>query len=195
MYIIAGLGNPTRDYENTRHNIGFMAIDALAEKYDIRVNECRHKALIGKGTINGNKVVLVKPLTYMNLSGEAIRAVVDYYKVDETLQLLVIYDDTSLNIGQLRIRKKGSSGGHNGIKNIIAQLGHDSFHRIKVGVGEKPKGYDLVDYVLGHFSKEELAIMQDSLVKVDGAVNLMLEGKVDAAMNEYNKKITEDAAP
>ena len=131
----------------------------------------------------------------MNLSGEAIRAVVDYYKVDETLQLLVIYDDTSLNIGQLRIRKKGSSGGHNGIKNIIAQLGHDSFHRIKVGVGEKPKGYDLVDYVLGHFSKEELAIMQDSLVKVDGAVNLMLEGKVDAAMNEYNKKITEDAAP
>ena len=195
MYIIAGLGNPTRDYENTRHNIGFMAIDALAEQYDIRVNECKHKALIGKGTINGNKVVLVKPLTYMNLSGEAIRAVVDYYKVDETKQLLVIYDDTSLNIGQLRIRKKGSSGGHNGIKNIIAQLGHDSFHRIKVGVGEKPKGYDLVDYVLGHFSKEELAIMQDSLVKVDGAVNLMLEGKVDAAMNEYNKKITEDAAP
>ena len=138
--------------------------------------------------INGNKVVLVKPLTYMNLSGEAIRAVVDYYKVDETSELIVIYDDISLDVGQLRIRKKGSAGGHNGIKNIIAHLGHDTFNRIKIGVGEKPKGYDLADYVLGHFSKEELAVMKESLEKADGAVNLMLEGRVDAAMNEYNAK-------
>ena len=190
MNIIVGLGNPTREYENTRHNIGFMAIDALAEKYNISVLDCKHKALIGKGIINGNKVVLVKPLTYMNLSGEAVRAVIDYYKADAESELIVIYDDVSLDVGQLRIRKKGSAGGHNGIKNIIAQLGHDVFLRIKIGVGEKPKGYDLADYVLGHFSKEELAVMQESLCKVDGAVNLMLAGEVDQAMNDYNKKLS-----
>lgn len=186
MYIIAGLGNPAKEYENTRHNIGFMAIDALADAYNISVNEVKHKALLGKGVINGTKVILMKPLTYMNLSGEAIRAVVDYYKVDETCELIVIYDDISLDVGKLRIRKKGSAGGHNGIKNIIAHLGHDTFNRIKVGVGEKPKGYDLADYVLGHFSKEELAIMNDSLKDVDGAVNLMITDQVDTAMNNYN---------
>ncbi|MDE7030562.1 MAG: aminoacyl-tRNA hydrolase [Lachnospiraceae bacterium] len=188
MYIIAGLGNPTREYENTRHNIGFMAVDALADKYNISVMDCKHKALIGKGMINGTKVVLVKPLTYMNLSGEAVRAVVDYYKADAESELIVIYDDVSLDVGQLRIRKKGSAGGHNGIKNIIANLGHDTFLRIKIGVGEKPKGYDLADYVLGHFGREELDVMQDSLEKVDGAVNLMLADRVDEAMNQYNVK-------
>lgn len=188
MVIIAGLGNPTREYENTRHNIGFMAIDALSEKYDISVMECKHRALIGKGQINGTKVVLVKPLTYMNLSGEAIRSVVDYYKVDVASELIVIYDDINLDVGRLRIRKKGSAGGHNGIKNIIAHLGQDSFNRIRIGVGEKPRGYDLADYVLGHFSKEELAVMADSLEAVDGAVNMMLRGEVDAAMNAYNAK-------
>ncbi len=188
MYIIAGLGNPTREYENTRHNIGFMAIDMLADKYDISVTNCKHRALIGKGVINGVKVVLVKPLTYMNLSGEAIREIVDYYKADAESELIVIYDDISLDVGQLRIRKKGSAGGHNGIKNIIANLGHDMFMRIKIGVGEKPKGYDLVDYVLGHFGSEELAVIKESLEKADGALRLMLEGKADAAMNEYNTK-------
>ena len=188
MIIIAGLGNPTREYENTRHNIGFMAIDALADKYNISVTDSRHKALIGKGVINGTKVVLVKPLTYMNLSGEAVRAVVDYYKVDAESELIVIYDDISLDVGQLRIRKKGSAGGHNGIKNIIANLGGDTFGRIKIGVGEKPKEYDLVDYVLGHFGKEELNIIKESLVRVDGAVGMMLAGDVDGAMNMYNAK-------
>jgi PTH1 family peptidyl-tRNA hydrolase len=143
---------------------------------------------MGKGVINGNKVVLVKPLTYMNLSGEAIRSVIDYYKVDETEELIVIYDDISLDVGQLRIRKKGSAGGHNGIKNIIAHLGHDTFKRIKIGVGEKPKGYDLADYVLGHFTGDELKIMNESLKDVDSAVNLMLEGEVDKAMNDFNAK-------
>jgi PTH1 family peptidyl-tRNA hydrolase len=188
MYVIAGLGNPTKEYENTRHNIGFMAIDYLADKYGISLLECKHKALMGKGVINGNKVVLVKPLTYMNLSGEAIRSVIDYYKVDETEELIVIYDDISLDVGQLRIRKKGSAGGHNGIKNIIAHLGHDTFKRIKIGVGEKPKGYDLADYVLGHFTGDELKIMNESFKDVDGAVNLMLEGEVDKAMNDFNAK-------
>ena len=190
MVIIAGLGNPTREYENTRHNIGFMAVDALADKYNISVMDCRHRALVGKGVIGGTKVVLVKPHTYMTLSGEAIRAVVDYYKVDAESELIVIYDDISLDVGQLRIRKKGSAGGHNGIKNIIANLGSDTFLRIKVGVGEKPKGYDLADYVLGHFSKEEMKVMAESLEKVDGAVNMMLEDQVDMAMNNYNVKST-----
>ena len=188
MHIIAGLGNPTKQYENTRHNIGFMAIDALADKYDINMIECKHKSLIGKGMINGTKVILVKPLTYMNLSGEAIRAVSEYYKIDETEELLVIYDDISLDIGQIRIRKKGSAGGHNGLKSIIANLGHDTFRRIKIGVGGKPEGYDLADYVLGHFNGEEIAVMKDSLERTQRAVNLILEGKVDAAMNEYNTK-------
>jgi len=188
MHIIVGLGNPEKKYDNTRHNIGFAAIDALADRYGIAVNDVKNKALMGKGIINGNKVILLKPLTYMNLSGEAVRAAVDYYKIDETSELIVIYDDISLDVGQLRIRKKGSAGGHNGIKNIILHLGHDTFERIKIGVGEKPKGYDLADYVLGHFSGEELAIMQESLAKVCGAVELLLAGEVDAAMNEYNKK-------
>ena len=195
MVIIAGLGNPKKEYDNTRHNIGFELIDALAEKYHISVMDIKHKALVGRGMIEGHKVILAKPLTFMNLSGESIRALADYYKIDYERELIVVSDDINLPPGQIRIRKSGSAGGHNGLKDIIRQLGSENFQRIRIGVGEKPKGYDLADYVLGHFSKEELAIMQDSLVKVDGAVNLMLEGKVDAAMNEYNKKITEDAAP
>ena len=188
MYIIAGLGNPGKEYENTRHNIGFDVIDRLAEEENIAVMESKHKALIGKGYVAGQKVILAKPQTFMNLSGESIREIVDYYKVDDTSELIVISDDISLDVGQLRIRKKGSAGGHNGIKNIILHLGHDTFQRIKIGVGEKPKGYDLADYVLGHFSGEELAIMKESLEKVCGAVELLLEGDVDAAMNQYNKK-------
>ena len=189
MYIIVGLGNPTKEYDITRHNIGFAAIDMLADKYGINVTEVKHKALLGKGVINGSKVILVKPMTYMNLSGEAVRAVIDYYKVDEAEELLVIYDDISLDVGQLRVRKKGSAGGHNGIKNIIAHLGHDTFKRIKIGVGEKPKGYDLADYVLGHFSKEDLTVLKEGMERVDGAVNLILEDNIDDAMNRYNTKV------
>ena len=190
MYIIVGLGNPTKEYDNTRHNIGFAAIDMLADKYGINVTEVKHKALLGKGVINGNKVILVKPMTYMNLSGEAVRSVVDYYKVDEAEELIVIYDDISLDVGQLRVRKKGSAGGHNGIKNIIAHLGTSVFLRIKVGVGEKPKEYDLADYVLGHFSKEDLTTLKEGMDRVDGAVNLMLQGDIDEAMNRYNTKVS-----
>ena len=187
MYVIAGLGNPGREYEGTRHNVGFMTLDALADKYNIDVREKAFKGLIGKGVIEGNKVILVKPQTYMNLSGECIRQVMDYYKVDPS-EFIVIYDDISLVPGGIRIRKKGSAGGHNGIKNIIAHLGTQEFPRVRIGVGEKPARMDLADYVLGHFSGEELAIMKESLEKVCGAVELMLEGDVDAAMNQYNKK-------
>lgn len=191
MYIIVGLGNPTREYENTRHNIGFDTIDAIANKYDIAVLEKKHKALIGKGFIDGKKVILAKPLTYMNLSGESVRELVDYYKIEETEELIVIFDDISLDVGQLRIRKKGSAGGHNGVKNIIKQLGHDTFMRIKIGVGEKPKGYDLADYVLGHFSEKERKIMDESVGRSVDAVKVMLFEGGEAAMNIYNKKTAE----
>lgn len=187
MFLIVGLGNPGVEYAATRHNIGFDMITYLSDKYNIPVNSREGKALVGKGILAGEKVMLAQPQTYMNLSGESVRALMDYYKIDIE-DLLVIYDDISLDVGQLRIRKKGSAGGHNGIKNVILHLGHDTFQRIKIGVGEKPKGYDLADYVLGHFSGEELAIMKESLEKVCGAVELMLEGDVDAAMNQYNKK-------
>ena len=155
MFIIAGLGNPTLKYEGTRHNAGFDVIDVLADKYNVSVDGRKARAYIGKGIIGGSKVILAKPQTYMNLSGESIRGLVDYYKIDAEQQLLVIYDDISLAPGQLRIRKKGSAGGHNGIKNIIAHLGTQIFPRIKMGVGEKPKEFDLADYVLSRFSKEE----------------------------------------
>lgn len=191
MFIIAGLGNPTGEYAGTRHNIGFDVIDVIAERNHISVMECKHKALIGKGHIDGQRVILVKPQTYMNLSGEAVREIVRYYKADPETELIVIYDDVSLAVGQLRIRKKGSAGGHNGIKNIIAQLGSDVFLRIKMGVGEKPKGYDLADYVLGHFNKEERKIMDESADRAAEAVRYMLRDETDAAMNLYNKKPAE----
>ncbi|MEO2262692.1 aminoacyl-tRNA hydrolase [Dorea sp. YH-dor228] len=189
MYIIAGLGNPTLQYEGTRHNVGFDVIDTLAEKYNISVDARKSRAFIGKGMIEGQKVILVKPQTYMNLSGESIRGLVDYYKIDVEHELLVIYDDISLDVGQLRIRKKGSAGGHNGIKNIIANLGTQNFPRIKVGVGEKPKKYDLADYVLSHFSKAERELMEEGYQKAVKAVEMLLDGEMEAAMNEYNRKV------
>ena len=159
MYIIAGLGNPGSEYELTRHNIGFRVIDELAEEYNINIGENKHKGLIGKGVIEGQKVVLVKPQTFMNLSGECIRAVIDYYK-ESIDHFIVVYDDISLDVGKLRVRPKGSAGGHNGIKNIIAQLGTDEFARVKFGVGDKPKGSDLVDHVLGRFSKDDESLQR-----------------------------------
>ncbi len=188
MYIIAGLGNPKKEYDNTRHNIGFETIDAIADKYGIRMIERKHKAMVGRGFIEGQKVVLVKPQTYMNLSGESIREVIDFYKADPTEELIVICDDISLEPGQLRIRKKGSAGGHNGLKNIILHLGTDAFQRIKMGVGEKPKGYDLADYVLGHFTSEEKKIMAEAIAQAaEASVVMMLDGP-DAAMNRFNQK-------
>ena len=188
MFVIAGLGNPKKEYDNTRHNIGFAFIDALAEKYSISVMDVKHKALTGKGIINGQKVILVKPLTFMNLSGEGIRPISDYYKIDTAKELIVISDDISLPPGQIRIRKKGSAGGHNGLKNIIQHLGNEEFQRIRIGVGEKPKGYDLADYVLGHFSKEEQPLMQEGIKRAMEAAAMMLEGDIDRAMNEFNRK-------
>ncbi len=188
MYIIVGLGNYEKKYEDTRHNIGFEVIDKLAEQENISVLEMKHRAVIGKGIVAGQKCILAKPLTFMNLSGECVRELVDYYKIDETTELVVISDDVSLGVGQLRIRKKGSAGGHNGLKNIIAHLGHDTFVRVRVGVGEKPKEWDLADYVLGHFSSEERKRMDEAVGRAADGIRMILSRDADAAMNEYNKK-------
>lgn len=192
MFIIAGLGNPDRQYEGTRHNVGFDVIDRLADKYNIAVDVKKHRALLGKGVIEGQKVILAKPQTYMNLSGESIRSLVDYYKIDGEHELLVIYDDINLGVGQLRIREKGSAGGHNGIKNIIAYLGTQVFPRIRVGVGEKPSRYDLADYVLGHFSKAEKELMDEGYDHAVKAVGMILSGRIGDAMSEYNRKKKEE---
>ena len=191
MFLIVGLGNPTKQYDKTRHNIGFDVIDALADKYNISVSEKKHKALCGKGVIEGVKVVLAKPQTFMNLSGESVAELLNYYKLDPETEMLVIYDDISLEPGNIRIRKKGSAGGHNGIKNIIAHAGTQNFMRIKVGVGEKPKGWDLADYVLGHFEKEDRVKVEEAIVHAIEATGFMLNGEVDKAMNDYNVKQSE----
>lgn len=188
MYVIVGLGNPDKKYENTRHNIGFDVIDALSNKYNIPVKEKKFKALCGSGVIEGVKVLLVKPQTYMNLSGESIAEVLNFYKLDPETEMMVIYDDISLAPGNIRIRKKGSAGGHNGIKSIIAHAGTQVFPRIKVGVGEKPKGWDLADYVLGHFSDKEREYVNDAVKDAMDATIYMIQDDVDQAMNLYNAK-------
>ena len=197
MFLIAGLGNPGRQYEKTRHNMGFDTIDELIDRYRIPQGGIAHKAMYGKGMIAGEKVLAVKPLTYMNLSGEAIREYVNYYKMDPETELIVIYDDIDLEPGQIRIRKKGSAGGHNGIKSIIAQIGTQNFYRIKVGVGAKPKGWDLADYVLGRFSPEERELVDKAICDAADAVEMILKDGIEAAMNHYNgaakkKKVTEN---
>ena len=188
MFVIVGLGNPDKKYEATRHNIGFDVIDAIADKYNINVKDKKHKALVGSGVIEGMKVLLVKPLTYMNLSGESVAEVMNFYKLDPEEDMLVIFDDISLAPGNIRIRKNGSAGGHNGIKNIIAMTGTQNFMRIKVGVGEKPAGWDLADHVLGRFDKEDRAKVDDAIKDAVDAAVLMMQGDVDKAMNEFNSK-------
>jgi len=186
MYLIVGLGNPGREYVNTRHNIGFDVAGVLAEQEKIPVLEKQHKAIIGKGMIEGQKCIIARPQTFMNLSGESVRELVEYYKLDETAELIVISDDISLDVGKIRIRKKGSAGGHNGLKNIIANLGHDTFIRIKMGVGEKPEGWDLADYVLGRFSPKEREVMDEAAKRAADAVRTIIARGADVAMNRYN---------
>ncbi len=186
MYIIAGLGNPTSQYEKTRHNAGFDAIDIIAERYGIKVDTLKFKALCGTGMINGHKVVLVKPQTFMNLSGEAIGAIANFYKVDVTKEVIVLYDDISLDVGKLRVRRKGSAGGHNGIKSIISHLKTEEFPRIKIGVGAKPAQYDLADYVLGRFTEAERKTFEEGLLKAADGVELIVTQDIDVCMNKIN---------
>lgn len=186
MYLIVGLGNPGREYENTRHNIGFDVIGTLAGQEGISILEKSHKAIIGKGIVSGEKCILAKPQTFMNLSGESVRELAEYYKLDTTSGLIVISDDISLDVGKIRIRKKGSAGGHNGLKNIIGNLGHDTFIRVRMGVGEKPEGWDLVDYVLGHFSRPEREAMDEAAKQAADAIRMIIEKGPDIAMNHFN---------
>lgn len=188
MFLIVGLGNPGRQYEATRHNVGFDTIDYLIEKHRIPQGGVKFNAMYGKGIIGGEKVILVKPLSFMNLSGGPVRDMVNYFKVDPETELVIIHDDIDLDPGQLRIRKQGSAGGHNGIKDIIRQLGTEKFLRVKVGVGAKPKGWDLADHVLGRFSTEERKNVDEAIEKAGDAVEKILSQGADAAMNEYNRK-------
>lgn len=197
MYIVVGLGNPGKKYENTRHNMGFLSIDVLAEKYDIKVNKIKFKSLVGEGRIGGQKVILVKPQTYMNLSGEAVREIVDFYKT-ESQELIVIYDDIDIPTGNVRIRKKGSSGTHNGMRNILLHIGTEDFPRIRVGIGSGKKE-NLISYVTGGVSKDEKCLLEEAVKRAAESAACIIEKGIDKAMNEYNvrprkEKISEEEA-
>lgn len=186
MYVIVGLGNPGIRYAATRHNIGFDVVTWICDTYDISLDIKKHKALCGKGRMGENKILVAQPQTFMNLSGESVRELVDYYKINPEKELIVVYDDISLAPGHLRIRPKGSAGGHNGIKNIIQCLGTDVFPRVKVGVGEKPKGWDLADHVLSRFPEKENEIIRKILPIAGKACEIIMEEGCEAAMNQLN---------
>ena len=184
MYVIVGLGNPGKKYENTRHNIGFAASDYIADELGIEVNKLKHKALVGEGRFSNQKILLVKPQTYMNLSGESVREIMDYYKIDIE-ELIVIYDDIDIDAGTVRIRKKGSGGTHNGMRSILQHLGDNKFPRVRIGIG-KSKVIPLADYVLGHFGKEETELMKKAVEQAaKGTLSIVADG-LDLAMNRYN---------
>ncbi|WP_101772538.1 aminoacyl-tRNA hydrolase [Peptostreptococcus faecalis] len=185
MYIIVGLGNPGKKYENTRHNAGFDVVDKLASKNNIKIDKIKHKALIGEGRIGNEKVIIVKPQTYMNLSGESVVSVLNFYKVDLE-NLIVIYDDIDLDVGKLRIRKKGSAGSHNGMKSIIKHIGTVEFPRVRVGVSKPDKGRDLANFVLSRVSKDEEIDMMEGIDKAVSTVEEIINSNIDSAMNKYN---------
>lgn len=185
MYIIVGLGNPGKKYENTRHNAGFDAIDKFADENGIKIDKLKHKALIGEGRIGSEKVILVKPQTYMNLSGESVLSVSQFYKV-ESENIVVLYDDIDLDIGKLRIRKKGSAGSHNGMKSIIKCLGTEDFPRVRIGISRPPEGWDLADYVLSKVSKEQEKGMLKGIDKAVKTIKEIVSSGLDLAMNKYN---------
>lgn len=185
-FLVVGLGNPDKKYTFTRHNSGFLCVDMLAEKYGFAVNKLKFKSLLGDAEIGGHRCLVLKPQTFMNLSGEAVRDAAQFYKIPPE-RIIVLFDDISLDVGKIRIRRKGTDGGHNGIKNIIYHLNSDRFPRIKIGVGKKPHpDYDLADWVLSEFKKDEETPLKDALEHACAALELMLDGKIDEAMNQYN---------
>lgn len=185
-FMIVGLGNPDKKYEFTRHNAGFLCVDMLAEKHGFTVKKLKFRSLLGDAVLGGHRCLILKPQTYMNLSGEAVREAAAFYKIPPE-RILVLFDDISLDVGKLRIRRKGTDGGHNGIKNIIYHLASDRFPRIKIGVGKKPHPeYDLADWVLSEFKKDEEAPLKTALENACAAVELLLDGEIDKAMNLYN---------
>ncbi len=186
-YMIVGLGNPGKKYENTRHNAGFMALDVLEKEWGATPYGNKKTATIQKARVDGKEVLLVRPLTFMNLSGNAVNEVGSFYKIPAE-NILVIADDVSMAVGRMRIRDKGSDGGHNGLKDILRVLGNDRLMRIKIGVGQKPHpDYDLADWVLGRFPKEDLTLLNDVLKTVPDAARLLLDGQVQKAQNQFNR--------
>ena len=188
MYVIVGLGNPSFKYIGTRHNVGFEAIDTLAHKYNIQVSTKKHRAFVGRGIIEGHKVILVKPQTYMNLSGESVKSVVNYYNINKESELIVIFDDVSLDVGQIRIRERGSAGGQNGVKSVISHLDTSEFIRIRIGIGAKPPMYKMSDYVLSHFDSEERKIIEECYDESVKVVISILDGDIQKAMNQWNQR-------
>lgn len=185
-FLLVGLGNPDKKYEHTRHNAGFMCVDALSKKEGFTVDRLKYKSLFADTKINGHRVIVLKPQTYMNLSGEAVREAAAFFKIPPE-NILVIFDDISLDVGKMRIRRKGSDGGHNGIKSIVSCIGSTNFPRIKIGVGKKPHpDYDLANWVLSNFTKQEDPLLNEALDHATQAVKLLLDGKTDEAMNRYN---------
>lgn len=185
-YLVVCLGNPGREYEATRHNTGFIFADLLAEKYDFKINRIQFKAVTGSVTINGRRCLVIKPQTYMNNSGQSVREAASFYKIKPE-NVIVVFDDVSLPCGKLRIRRKGTDGGHNGIKSIIYQLSADTFPRIKIGIGEKPSPeWNLADWVLSKFSSDDLKLLKQACENGIEALELMVSGDVDGAMNKFN---------
>ena len=184
-YIVAGLGNPDRKYENTRHNAGFMGIDALAKKHDVEIDRLKFKSYCSSIEIDGKRVLLMKPQTYMNESGKAVVEAMNFYKI-RPQNVVIIYDDISLDVGLMRIKRKGSDGGQKGMRSIIYLSGSDEFPRVKIGIGEKPPRMDLADYVLGHFSSEDKKIIEESADRVSEAIPLLVHDMCDEAMNKIN---------
>ena len=192
MYLIAGLGNPTKKYEGTRHNVGFETVDIIADSQGIALSSNKHKAVYGQGFIGGEKVILAKPQTFMNLSGEAVSALLSYYKEDPAESLIIISDDIDLPVGHIRIRKSGSPGGHNGLKDIVSRIGTQEFIRIRIGVGQKPADWDLADYVLSRFVPEDRKKIDEAEEAAASAVEAILTDGVDKAMNVYNRFLPEE---
>ncbi len=187
MKLIVGLGNPEKDYKWTRHNVGFEVINKLAYDYNININKAKFRAHIGEGSVAGKSVIMAKPQTYMNLSGESVRDIVNYFKLTAE-DMVVIFDDISLDVGEIRVRERGSAGGHNGMKNIIRELGTDEFVRVRIGIGDKPPGWDLADYVLSKFDKSEHEAIVDGITKASEAVEIILRDGSTAAMDTFNKR-------
>ncbi|WP_172405983.1 aminoacyl-tRNA hydrolase [Acetivibrio mesophilus] len=186
MLVIVGLGNPGTKYENTRHNVGFDTVELLSRRHNIKITKLKHKALIGDGDIGGKRVILVKPQTFMNLSGESVREIIEWYKIP-VKNIIIVYDDIDLAVGKLRLRPKGSAGTHNGMKSVIYQIQSDEFPRVRIGVDKPPEGWDLANYVLGRFSGDEKKKMEEVIESAADAIETIIKSGIDSAMNKFNK--------
>lgn len=185
LFVIVGLGNPGRRYEGTRHNVGFETVEILSKRHGIKLTKLRHKAILGEGLIGGKKIILVKPQTFMNLSGDSVWEILQWYRVSQR-NMIVVYDDVDLPLGKLRLRPRGSSGTHNGMKSVIYRIESDEFFRIRIGIGSPPKGWELSDYVLGKFHGADKEMIASTIIKASDATEEIIRSGIDSAMNKFN---------